>query len=292
MPPSESQELYHKVKAMVATTHLGRFRLPLRYSGSSMSSCMRDCGSCIPTWSFLTLDAPDRLSSCTIVIDASPAGGRTPYTNTIDPLTVRQIVLEVFQRCVDSSPMASITRLALSSAITVNGVVGFTLPFTLCGIQEAPSRHLFEGAPYLFSRFTFTYTYNPRPFPTEPLPSSGPIRSDKNVTALVKGFENIYGKFGYSTAYLILARRNIIFKLREQVWSDPSLRWTDWFSNSASTTRMVMAEIDNVFSIDTTWPLPAPPLTPPPPPSYASHKMYEIPKSLLAISDLISFLVD
>lgn len=50
--------------------------------------------------SFLTLDAAGKLSSCTVIIDASPAGGRTPYANTIEPISVRQMALVVLQRCV------------------------------------------------------------------------------------------------------------------------------------------------------------------------------------------------
>ena len=50
----------------------------------------------------------------------------------------------------------------------------------------------------------------------------------------------------------MLARRRIMYKLREWMLSDPSQRWIDGFSDSAlTTTTTAMAEIENVSNGDT-----------------------------------------
>lgn len=98
----------------------------------------------------------------------------------------------------------------------------------------------------------------PAPFLTVSFVAPNSIRqeaaaSPSIVTALIKGFDNIYGKFENLTAYLVRARRRIMYKLRERILSDPSQRWIDGFSDSAltTTTTMAMAEIENVSNVDT-----------------------------------------
>lgn len=101
----------------------------------------------------------------------------------------------------------------------------------------------------------------PAPFLTVTFVAPNSIRqeaaaSPSIVTALIKGFDNIYGKFENLTAYLVRARRRIMYKLRERILGDPSQRWIDGLSDSAlttTTTTMAMAEIENVSNVDTAY---------------------------------------
>lgn len=136
--------------------------------------------------SFLTLDAAGKPLVCTVIIDASPAGGRTSYANKIEPVAIRQMALEVLERCVHKERAGGFITSGIDHTIgTWFGHNGERrcrrLPFFHPLFHSrSPISPFIQGHPtccLALNLYIRPRRYNPRAFPNHHLPSA-PIQLD------------------------------------------------------------------------------------------------------------------